>query len=207
MKKSKEYRNYKELKSKVAPKRFTVKPVNRLDSEFLIFTPHGGGIEPGTSEIVEEVAKEDFSHYSFEGHGNGCASLHITSHNFDEPKLIGQLKKHATAISIHGMANRQDCDIYIGGLDVELIEKVNKILSTAGYSVLTRKMKSIPGLEATDPNNVTNRCKLKQGVQIEISDSLRKSFFKGDYKKKRGRASKSDAFYIFCGAIRKTLLS
>ena len=29
--------------------------------------PHGGGIEPGTSEVADAIAGEEFSFYAFEG--------------------------------------------------------------------------------------------------------------------------------------------
>jgi phage replication-related protein YjqB (UPF0714/DUF867 family) len=51
-----------------------------------VIAPHGGGIEPGTSELATAIAGDDFSLYLFEGlksAGNG--ELHITSTNFDEP--------------------------------------------------------------------------------------------------------------------------
>ena len=48
---------------------------------------HGGNIEPGTSELAEELAGNEFNLYKFEGlKEKNNSVLHITSSNFDEPK-------------------------------------------------------------------------------------------------------------------------
>ena len=48
---------------------------------------HGGNIEPGTSELAEELARNEFNLYKFEGlKEKNNSVLHITSSNFDEPK-------------------------------------------------------------------------------------------------------------------------
>jgi hypothetical protein len=58
-----------------------------------VIAPHGGKIEPGTSEIARKIAGADFSFYAFEGRKKRHnKSLHITSTRFDEPiclALIG----------------------------------------------------------------------------------------------------------------------
>jgi phage replication-related protein YjqB (UPF0714/DUF867 family) len=54
-----------------------------------VIGPHGGGIEPGVSELVTEIARDDFSWYLFEGiQPSGNRDLHITSHHFDEPTAL-----------------------------------------------------------------------------------------------------------------------
>ena len=65
----------------------------RPSSTILILAPHGGAIESQTSEIARTVAGDDFNLYLFEGikpSGNYKA-LHITSHCFDEPRLLSLL--------------------------------------------------------------------------------------------------------------------
>src|SRR5262245_11150501 len=54
--------------------------VRRAQDRFAIVAPHGGGIEPGTSELADGVAGLEHSFYTFEGlktSGNG--DLHITA--------------------------------------------------------------------------------------------------------------------------------
>ena len=54
--------------------------VRRATTGFSIVAIHGGGIEPGTSELADAVAGLEFSFYAFEGlKGSGNADLHITS--------------------------------------------------------------------------------------------------------------------------------
>ena len=55
-------------------------------SRVTIIAPHGGKIEPRTSDLVRRIAGEDYNFYCFEGikeKDNAC--LHITSHRFDKP--------------------------------------------------------------------------------------------------------------------------
>ena len=59
--------------------------VRRARPAFAIIAPHGGGIEPGTSEIADAVAGLTHSFYTFEGlRTSGNTDLHITSTRYDE---------------------------------------------------------------------------------------------------------------------------
>lgn len=59
-------------------------------SHVAVIAPHGGGIEPGTSEIARAIAGDDLSFYAFQGvRPEKNSELHITSENFDEPRGIG----------------------------------------------------------------------------------------------------------------------
>src|ERR1700722_1370321 len=64
----------------------------------LLVAPHGGGIEPGTSEILKAVAEPGgWAWYEFAGflrQGNKDA-LHIPSTCFDEPTLMTLLPRTA----------------------------------------------------------------------------------------------------------------
>lgn len=60
--------------------------LTKRNSSVAIIAPHGGWIEPGTSEIGAAVAGDDCNLYCFEGLRNRPhGDLHITSHRFDEP--------------------------------------------------------------------------------------------------------------------------
>src|SRR5689334_7740848 len=65
-------------------------------SRCLLAAPHGGGIEPGTSEILRAVADlGGWAWYEFAGFlrkGNKDA-LHIASTEFDEPTLLSLLPR------------------------------------------------------------------------------------------------------------------
>jgi len=68
-----EYKNNNELRKKeVLGKHYNIRfsIFSKKDVlSFLIFKPHGGGIEPETSEICNELGKY-FPYYCFEGKGN-----------------------------------------------------------------------------------------------------------------------------------------
>ena len=58
-------------------------------SPVAIVAPHGGKIEPGTSQIATAIAGLDYSLYCFEGiKRTGNARLHVTSSNFDEHRCL-----------------------------------------------------------------------------------------------------------------------
>ena len=69
------------------------------------------------------------------------------------------------AVSIHG-EDGNDEQIYVGGLNTNLVSKLTTILESSGFSV----SKTLPvGLAGKDPNNICNDCMSKKGLQIEIS--------------------------------------
>jgi len=140
------------------------------DSGVLIMAPHGGRIEPMTGEIAETIAGTDYSFYSFEGlkvEGNGV--LHIESHLFDEPRALKAVEKTDAVITVHGQINQKDEFVMMGGLHTPLRSEIERRLEAAGFQ--TRL--PTEGLMGTDPLNICNRGKLRQGVQLEISRKVR----------------------------------
>ena len=105
---------------------------------------HGGNIEPGTSELAEELAGNEFNLYKFEGlKEKNNSVLHITSSNFDEPKADKLVKNAQKVISIHG-AKGDEPITYIGGLDEKLNEKVKNELEKAGCQLeITRAQRAL----------------------------------------------------------------
>ncbi|MBP7731609.1 MAG: poly-gamma-glutamate hydrolase family protein [Bacteroidales bacterium] len=201
------YKSFSQLKNS-CPKSYKIEYDVR-NTSFLIFTPHGGGIEPGTTEICKWFNNNSYSYYSFTGIGTNCKELHITSTLFDEPKLGKILSKHKYAISFHGMTDnmkqKYEADIFLGGLDIALINSLEEKLTTQSFAVKTFKDYQTSLLAAMDPNNVTNKCGSKQGVQIELSESIRESFFKGNYRLKKGRSETTAIFEKFCSIIKEII--
>ncbi|MFO1434843.1 MAG: poly-gamma-glutamate hydrolase family protein [Gammaproteobacteria bacterium] len=69
-----------------------------------VITPHGGGIERGTTQIARAIAGDTHHLYLFEGlkpRGN-LNALHITSRRFDEPRCLELVARSETVISVHG---------------------------------------------------------------------------------------------------------
>ena len=202
------FKSFKELK-KARPDSFRIEMHNRK-GDFLLFAPHAGGIEPGTSEICKWFNKEPYSYYVFEGIGENCKELHITSISFDEPELIKLLGTKRYAISFHGMTD--DCsrmnnsDIFLGGLNSELIKCTQLNLKASGFSVSTNI--ELPNfiLSGKQLQNITNRCTSKMGMQVEISEKLRRRFFQGELKRKEGRRETTALFEVFCNSVNESIL-
>jgi len=84
------YRNFAELsESEREDIDFRIYAFKREGSSTVIVAPHGGAIEPGTSEVAKKVANNALSLFIFEGiKSKDNKRLHITSTNFDEPRCV-----------------------------------------------------------------------------------------------------------------------
>ncbi len=144
--------------------------VELRDPNVLIMAPHGGKIEPTTGEIAEAIAGSVYSSYVFEGlktDGNGV--LHIESHLFDEPRALEAVEKAEVVITVHGQLNQKDEFVMIGGLHDHLRLEVQQQLEATGFQARP----PTEGLMGTDPMNICNRGKSKQGIQLEVSRKAR----------------------------------
>ena len=137
-----------------------------------MIAPHGGRIEPGTSEAMRAIAGEEFSAYAFEGlkSTDNFKSLHITSHHFDDPRCLELISTAQYVVAVHGCDGNQ-LAVYLGGLDLQLIAKLAAALRGNGIATYTEGH-SFPGRE---PMNICNRGATSKGVQIELTRALRKS--------------------------------
>jgi phage replication-related protein YjqB (UPF0714/DUF867 family) len=204
------YKCIDDLKTCEFPKHYRIKP--SFDSErtnrILIFSPHGGGIEKGVSEIVRELSKVgDYNSYLFEGKKKeGNKDLHITSHHFNEKMLFKLLEIHETALSIHGMKIKdKSIDIIIGGLNKTLGELIKKNLNGFSTCINENELPSQLNLFARRKDNVTNLCQIKQGVQLEISEELRRKFFER-LSPQKFRNNKTKLYYNFINSLNKGIM-
>jgi phage replication-related protein YjqB (UPF0714/DUF867 family) len=140
-------------------------------SPILIVAPHGGNIEPRTSQIAASIAGNKFSLYCFEGlmpRGQNHI-LHITSENFDEPRgrqLVGACE---IAIGVHGREDGSDeKTVWLGGLDTVLRDAIGDALTHVRFKVKTTDH-HFPG---THPANICNGGQTKRGAQFELPDTL-----------------------------------
>ena len=160
------YKNFEELtQHEVEGKGYQI-DVRLRDERVLVMAPHGGKIEPTTSLIAEAIAGENYSLYSFEGlkeEGNGI--LHIESHLFDEPRGLQAAQKAEFVITVHGQLDHKEGFIMVGGLHVDLRSEIRRRLEAAGFQTRTPP----EGLQGIDPENICNRGRLKEGVQLEVS--------------------------------------
>jgi len=165
-----EYRSFNELKSQEVEGRDYQIKLHSWNERVLIMAPHGGKIEPMTSEIAEAIAGQDYSFYSFEGlKAEGNSILHIESHLFDEPRALQAVKKADIVVTVHGQLNHKEEFVMVGGLNVSLRSEIKRQLEASGFQ--TRP--PTEGLQGIDPENLCNRGRWKGGVQLEISRKVR----------------------------------
>ena len=162
--------------------------------------PHGGGIEPGTSEIAGAVARDVHSCYRFEGikqRGNG--DLHITSTRFDEPRALAMLASADCVLAIHGEASSRRV-VFIGGRDVAAQVWLKESLEAHGFIVKCHPNKNLAGAASS---NICNRGARGSGVQVELSLGLRRACFHS--MSSTGRTKSTPMFRRLVEAIRTGL--
>jgi phage replication-related protein YjqB (UPF0714/DUF867 family) len=165
------YASFDDLKASEAEGRDFQITVQQRDSGVAVVAIHGGGIEPGTSEIAAALAGDDHALYCFEGiKPSGNRVLHLPSVRFDEPRATALVIRADTVVAIHGCRESHPV-VYIGGLDADMSRWMIDNLRHAGFPA--RKSRR-PGLGGIHPNNICNRGRSGRGVQVEISAGLRR---------------------------------
>ncbi|WP_063728971.1 poly-gamma-glutamate hydrolase family protein [Streptomyces sp. RTd22] len=162
---------------------------------------HGGAIEAPTTQLADYCAStSNNAFYSFQGlMSSGNTALHITSTRFDEPTVFRVLRAAEWTVAWHG-ASGTDPVTYLGGRDTELGDAIAQRLTAAGFTVSAAPQE----LDGNDPLNIANRNLRGQGVQLELSQSLRESFYLGGDLKIASIADASrrtDAFYTYASAV------
>lgn len=165
-----------------------------------IIAPHGGGIEPGTSEIADAIAEREHGLYCFVGRkSTGNRDLHITSTKFDEPRAMASVKSAQRVVTVHGCEGEEEI-AYIGGLDEELKQRICDRLKEAGFAVSEPADCNLGGVSK---ENVCNRNARGMGVQLELTSGLRSRLFVN--LTRRGRQERTELFDKMVAAIRAAL--
>lgn len=198
------YANYAALDAGEADNAYS-RDSRSTTSTTMIFTPHGGGIEGGATEIADSVAATNYDYYSFTGlktPNSANSVLHITATNFDEPTCVTMVQAATRTVAIHGCAETSSI-VYCGGRDKTLRNAIFNQLKAAGFTADTV---CPDGLNGTASDNITNRNTNGAGVQLEISKGLRQQLmtdlFNGPTKRVN---SKTIKFTQFVNAIRAAL--
>jgi len=140
-------------------------------SSVTILAPHGGRIEPQTTEIARLIAGDNYNLFCFNGEKEGSnGDLHITSHYYDEEQAVALVQKSLTVISVHG-CTIQEPILFLGGLDANLKNRIAAQLITANITVDL----SCLAYGGTHKDNICNRGLTGKGVQMECSRPLRDS--------------------------------
>jgi phage replication-related protein YjqB (UPF0714/DUF867 family) len=132
------YRNFDQLaEHETQDVAFSIQVVDRNEA-LAIIAPHGGSVEPGTSELADAIAGSTFSFYAFEGTKNaGNAVLHITSTRFDEPRGHALVSNSRKAIAIHGEDGKESI-VLLGGRETEFLGQLKTAHEESGFRVQTR---------------------------------------------------------------------
>ena len=141
------------------------------NSSVTILAPHGGRIEPHTTEIARLIAGDNYNFFSFSGGKEGSnRDLHITSHRYDENQAVALVQKSLTVITVHGCAIQEPV-LFLGGLDTDLKNRIAEELAATNIAV----DQSCSAYGGTHKNNLCNRGLTGKGVQMECSRPLRDS--------------------------------
>jgi len=164
------YSSFKDLKA--AELNYCIEFKDR-NSHITILAPHGGNIEPHTSEIATLIAADKYNLFCFNGlKPSGNHVLHITSHKYDEEQATTLVRSSTIVIAIHG-STQTDKMVFVGGLYNELKQKISEALVRAEIPcVICDKTSPYRG---HNPENICNRGITGKGVQMEVSRPLRDS--------------------------------
>jgi phage replication-related protein YjqB (UPF0714/DUF867 family) len=150
----------------------------------MVMAIHGGRIEVGTSELLQAIVKSDFSYYELEAKSAPdfdesilqSGYMHLTSHRFDDPKLIEMASQSNKCLSLHGYpAKKTEIDFCVGGANEALRKQVVDLLKQNFPNYSTCELCCPPYL-GLHKNNVVNKCQ-DQGAQIEFSPKVRRLIY------------------------------
>jgi phage replication-related protein YjqB (UPF0714/DUF867 family) len=196
------YRSFNELLHREVEGRDFNRILVERNSPYAIVALHGGGIEPGTSEIAQAIAGSDYSLYCFESlKTSGNELLHIPSHDFDDPQCLKLVTTAQLVISIHGCSGEgKAARVFVGGKHGPLRAQLSESLLRAGFPVLTGSGR-YPGQHH---DNICNLGQIGAGIQLEISLGVRRQMFAG--MRRQERKITQPAFDHFVQAVRSILL-
>jgi phage replication-related protein YjqB (UPF0714/DUF867 family) len=132
-------------------------------NKYGIIAIHGGNIEKGTSDIAQNIAKNDIEYFI------NSSDKHITSTEFESPLLNKLLSECEIIISIHGQHDKENSFVMVGGLEDLLISNIKNSLNKNNFNII----ESENGLSGVSSENVCNKGVSKKGVQLELSHKLR----------------------------------
>ncbi len=159
-----------------------------VGSVVTIIAPHGGQIEPRTSDLARRIAGDNYNYYCFEGikaEDNAC--LHITSHRFDEPGAVKLIAHSKVVVAVHACTGTAGL-VHVGGLNKKLGRLIGRELQDRGIAV----SHDHPRFQGSNPDNICNRGLTGIGVQLEVTRDLRDDLQKVEDIARAVRAALSD---------------
>ncbi|WP_080872713.1 poly-gamma-glutamate hydrolase family protein [Oceanobacillus timonensis] len=197
------YKNFNELRQNERQEADYRISSEKRNPDVAFIAIHGGGIEPGTTELAEQLASAgEYTFYSFQGtKAANNTELHIDSTNFDEPEALDLVSDSFYTVSLHGYEDELEKHTYLGGLDEALAQSMEKELKNAGFSVSDAPKE----LNGKEKDNIVNQNRQKKGIQLEISTAQRQAFFEdGDFSSEN-RDNRTEEFYDYIEAVGRAL--
>jgi phage replication-related protein YjqB (UPF0714/DUF867 family) len=182
-----------------------------------VVAPHGGGIEPGTSELCLAIAGfhpatlaptggPTHDYWMLEGLlSTGNDILHVTSTHCDDAMALSLCGGARTVLSLHGCSvSAADGlgEVLVGGRNVELRGLLITRLTAAGFDAVDAT--GHPSLGGVAPENLTNRTLLGAGAQLEIVTPVRNAMFGVNTRPQRKHTT-TPTFWSFTDACRAAL--
>jgi phage replication-related protein YjqB (UPF0714/DUF867 family) len=187
----------------------------------VILAPHGGGIEPGTSELCLAVAgyhpanlpdtppaAVTYDYWMFEGvRGDDNALLHVPSVGCDDGVALWLCAAALNAVSLHGFEPKPPLPadkrlVLVGGGDEELRLLLLRTLDAAGLPVEDAAGRG--ELDGNSSLNIVNRTRRGKGAQLELSKPLRDSMFTVNTRPRRKHTT-TEVFWAFVAACRDAI--
>jgi phage replication-related protein YjqB (UPF0714/DUF867 family) len=187
-----------------------------------ILAPHGGGIEPGTSELCLAVAGYHpaslpqtppagvtYDYWMFEGvRADDNAQLHVPSIGCDDGVAESLCAGSRNALALHGFRPKPPdlpADarvVLVGGRNATLRRYLLDGFANAGLEAIDAG--PFGELDGDDERNIVNRTLEGMGAQLELSEPLRDTMF-GTNTRPRRRHTATEVFWTFVAVCRDAL--
>jgi phage replication-related protein YjqB (UPF0714/DUF867 family) len=187
-----------------------------------ILAPHGGGIEPGTSELCLAVAGYHpanlpqippagvtYDYWMLEGlRERDNAELHVTAVGCDDGVAVSLCAGSLNALALHGFRpgppdmSEDDQVVLVGGGNTTLQRYLLEGLCKADFDA--RDASQHGELNGNAKCNIVNRTLLGMGAQLELSTPLRDAMFT-EHNRSRRKHTTTQLFWAFVAACRDAL--
>lgn len=188
----------------------------------VVVAPHGGGIEPGTSELCLAIAGYHpaslagtppvgpvYDYWMFEGiRSTGNAGLHVTSTNCDDPAARSFCAGARRAVTLHGCTEGQagvpsgSQAVLVGGRDATFKSVLCEEFAAVGLWAIDAAGNE--ALKGDNVQNIVNRTLLGMGAQLEITTAMRTAMF-GTNTRAQRKNTTTATFWAFVAAARTAI--
>lgn len=192
-----------------------------------VLAVHGGGIEPGTSELclaaagyhpaslaVTPAGGPTFDYWMFEGlRSNNNDDLHVTATHCDDwiaASLCAGARNvvslHGTSTQAAGLPNNTEL-VLVGGRNAALRSALVTAFQNPDpgmVAIPATDAANHPTLSGTDPTNIANRTLTGTGAQLEITTPVRNQMFTENTRARRKHTT-TTVFWSFVAAVRKAV--